>query len=326
MSSQGFFLTASGLFSPGVLKQYLDDGQFSGVEGSQKRLAALRSWTKALANARHGMKEVSLEQEFNRVIFRQVLGYRFYPDINATAWAKPPSKETGIQGEPDIAFGRFHGDRSSSFSVVVELKKPGTALDAPQSRSGRKTPVEQAFDYAENILGVRWVIVTDMKHLRLYSVESRSEYEFFDLERCAAPGESISREFLRLYSLLHYDFLVDGGASSATSQLFTKSLDRQLKIRESFYSVYYQIRADLIRAIERETADWHPVPPIAEVLRATQRLLDRMLFLYYCEDHPNRLIPPHTIRDVTECARRLPGTSSHRVYDSLKALFGEVDK
>ncbi len=61
------------------------------------------------------------------------------------------------------------------------------------------------------------------------------------------------------------------------------------------------------------------------MLEATQRLLDRLLFIFYCEDHPQQLINNQTVERVTQAAALLPGETSTRVYASLKALFREVD-
>ena len=133
-------------------------------------------------------------------------------------------------------------------------------------------------------------------------------------------------QFRELYWFLSRECLVEGGEQSPVSRLLSKSVSQQLAIRDGFYEVYYEIRADLIAAIEVATQDREPVVTRDELLRAAQRLLDRMLFLYYCEDNPERLIPSDTIKRATDAARSLPGANDHKVYDALKALFREVDE
>jgi hypothetical protein len=58
-------------------------------------------------------KETSLEQEFNRAFFVNLLGYHLYPGTEHfwTAWPKPPVALTGLDGEPDLILGNF-GDVS----------------------------------------------------------------------------------------------------------------------------------------------------------------------------------------------------------------------
>ena len=151
--------------------------------------------------------------------------------------AKVPTAATGIPGEPDLALGNFSAGQNE-FSAVVELKAPGVNLDAPQARIPPLTPVQQAFEYASAIPGVRWVLVSDMRIMRLYEVSDQYSYQEFDLRRVATGGEYL-RDF---YFLLNPSALVDGGADSSTYRLVAKSLDVQSEIRAGFYDVYYQIR------------------------------------------------------------------------------------
>ena len=98
-----------------------------------------------------------------------------------------------------------------------------------------------------------------------------------------------------------------------------------MRIRDGFYDAYYRIRADLHLAV-REAAEALPAQfEEQELLEATQRLLDRMLFLYYCEDHPEQLIPRNTVREMVALGARLPGAADNKIYRMLKELFREVD-
>jgi len=193
-----------------------------------------------------------------------------------------------------------------------------------QASHDHETPVEQAFGYGTTILNTRWVLVSDMQVLRLYSVESDAGYEVFDL-REAMLGGPTGDAFRRLYFLLGHSALIEGGATSPVSSLFTKSAAAWLQAREKFYGVYYEIRSDLFDAVSQAAAALSPAPSKDEVLQAVQRLLDRMLFIYYCEDHPEHLVPDHTVKKVTDAARVLPGPSTHKAYDHIKALFKEID-
>ncbi len=222
--------------------------------------------------------------------------------------------------------GRFIEGEAPEFLAVLELKGPRIDLDKPQARASGVTPVEQAFEYGRSVLGVRWVIVSNMRRIRLYSVESPHDAISFDLDQCCTPSGEPTPAFRELWGLLSRECLLDGGPNSAVARLLSKSLSRQLEVRDSFYDAYYLIRADLLEAVQAASAHLSPVPSRDETLTATQRLLDRLIFIYYCEDTPARLLPPDTIKSITEAARRLPGPSESKVYDSLKALFQEVDK
>jgi hypothetical protein len=126
--------------------------------------------------------------------------------------------------------------------------------------------------------------------------------------------------------LLAQTSLIEGGERAPVAALFAKLTFQQFEIRDSFYAAYYNIRADLLRAIEQAVSGQERQPSRDDLLTATQRLLDRMLFLYYCEDHPDHLIPPNTVRTITTAARGMPGPDPAKVYRALKQLFREVDQ
>jgi hypothetical protein len=316
-------LSRGPLFDAAVYRQYVAEKRGTGVPQEAARAKALSEWVQALAVSSKA-KETSLEQLFNQKVLGEVLGYDLYPGAHGSAWPKAPSSETGIGGEPDVLLGSFSPGEPPEFVAVMELKRPGTPLDEPQARARALTPVQQAFEYGEQVLGVRWVLVSDMRVIRLYSVDSPHEYDSFDLTQCVR-GDTPLPAFRELYWFLSRGQLVVGGMDSPVSLLLAKSASRQLEVRDSFYEAYFQIRKDLLEAVEAASQALDPVPSRAEVLRSTQRLLDRMLFLYYCEDNPEQLIPKNLVKDWTEAARRLPGASTGKVYETLKALFREVD-
>lgn len=312
------------LFAGGSLKQYLDDHRTTSIPDIEKKTTIVREWLRSLENT--DATEVSLEARFLQDIFVGVLGYSLYPagSQRASLYSKPPKAVTNISRVPDALLGSF-GEHHQAVTAAVELKTPGTKLDLPQAREKSETPVEQGFYYGRRILGARWVLVSDMRVIRLYSVHSAHEYEEFSLAECVSDDSHATQRFRTLYLLLHHDNLVSGHAAASISLLYAKSNEVQYAIRDGFYSAYYQIRADLFDEIGRASSRMEPAPSRSELLQATQRLLDRLLFIYYCEDHPQRLIPPATVAAVTQAARSMPGPSHSKVYENLKFLFKEVD-
>lgn len=307
------------LFSQKVLTQFLADSAHDPISELSSRTAMLRSWVDNLrAHDPSSSSESQLESAFVNVVLGSVLGYKIFPETNFSAWPKPPSRATRISTTPDVVLGDFRFDAPPSFLVAVELKSPGTDLDKPQSRDGHATPVEQAFEYGRHILGVRWVIVSDMRLIRLYSVDDPGEYQEFNLAEASENPE----EFRKLWSLLAFENLVVGGNQSVTSSLFGRSSERRLNLQDGFYSVYWQIRADLYDAIDAVT---NSSISRAGLLEVTQRLLDRVLFILYCEDHPQSLIPRDTLKNLAEVGLRLPGSGDAKVYSLVKELFREVD-
>ena len=313
------------LFGKGVLEKYLEQHQTTAIPGQEALVAAIRDWLTALKST--DATEASLEAAFVGKVFCGILGYTLHPSpagVNATFYAKPSSKITHIKGTPDAVLGEF-ADSHHEFIGAAELKSPGTNLDLPQAGHDYQTPVEQGFDYGKRILGIRWVLVSDMQLIRLYSIESEDEYEEVNLADCIGKDGDPTPEFRKLIFLLHHDYLISGGRDSQVALLYAKSAERQSEIRDSFYELFYQIRSHLFDAIGKSCESIEPHPTRQQLLEATQRLLARLLFIYYCEDHPQQLINKGTIESVIDAASKLPGASHTRIYDYLKYFFREID-
>ncbi len=309
------------LFEETVLNRRRAEWAHDPVPAFDESVSAIRGFLRGLLSAKGRRKETALEQEFNRSLFISLLGYRLYPGVGGswTAWPKPPVSVTSLDGEPDLILGHFGNDQLPVILAVVELKSPGTSLDAPQPSYRNRTPVEQAFDYAQLLPSCRWVIVSDMQLVRLYAIDSQEEYH----ELTLAPDPIGQDDPLHeIYRLLAYSNLVLGEADSATSRLLKSARDQQAYFRDSFYGIYAEIREVLLKAIEEWSGD--RFERTQQVL-AVQRLLDRLLFIYFCEDHPDRLLENGLVRDLTDRAIKTPGPSTTKVYDHLKMLFRDLD-
>lgn len=306
------------LFDRRLLDQYLADQSMTAIADLDQRMDACVEWVANTAkmgklNKAH---ETQLEGQFAQLLAK-ALDYTVVPSPAATLWAKPPTQHTGLTGTPDLAIGNFGNLNRPEFVGVLELKGPGTDLDKPQaSRADQLSAVGQSFDYGTHILGVRWVLVSDMRVIRLYSVDDSSAFVDFDLSQMGTESE-----FRRMWSLISSRSLVGG----ATDSLLSKSSEQRIALSQGFYEAYSTIRVDLFEAIKQGADDEGMVLGRDELLGATQRLLDRLIFVYYCEDHPDQLINNDTVRRVAETAASLPGASTVRVYEHLKALFREVD-
>jgi len=318
----GFRLGAGRLFAEATLNRYLSEHIATPLPISDGGIGAIRTWLSDISLSPAG--ELTLDPEFLEHIFCGVLGYTKEPSPQASLWAKPPKSLTRSGGTPDAVLGASR-EPPRVFSAVVELKSPGTPLDRPQASYGNRTPVDQAFDYAREIFQVRWVVVSDMVLLRLYAVESQDDYEEVDLRSCVGRGAEITDALRRLHFLFGRGYLVDGHEESQVSSLYHKSTIHRIEVRDGFYEAYREIRADLYAAIRSACSLRGEEADAVELLRTTQRLLDRMMFIYYCEDHPQGLLPNGLIERVTNAASTLPGSNPNRVYGSLKALFREID-
>ena len=325
---QQLLLFDSSLFRNEVFNRYLYEHEFDVIENAQEIYTWVVNWNKGVKGNKK-QKETALEQSFNSEFFGKHLGYVMYPgkDGICTAWPKPRSQVTGLSKEPDLILGHFNENENKYEPlVVVELKKPGAALDAIQPGYDNKTPVEQAFEYAEKLPSCRWVVVSDMLKIRIYSVDDLTRYYSFNLRDCfSAPKGELTKEFRKIYSLLSADVLIVGSDDSKVARLYRTSKSVQHSFQEGFYEIYTYIRYDIINEIQAWVESTGNNVTRADVVAAAQRLLDRMMFIYYCEDHPDRLLPAGLVKGVCDSAIHMPGNSTAKVYNTLKKLFRDID-
>lgn len=249
--------------------------------------------------------ESQLEQEFNEAILKRVLGYA------PTAMGAPGTMQVKqpIPGGTtvDVALGNFQGGQATILAPL-ELKGPKVPLD--RIMPGRaKTPVQQAWDYAMDAPGAQWVLVSNMKELRLYAFgHGRQAYETFDLRKIDQ-----SDELRKLRFLLGVERLLGG----ATKALLQKSENADRQVTNELYATYKELRTNLMGYVR----DQHPSISIEQRIRAIQTLLDRVLFIAFAEDR--KLLPENTIRDAVEYSDPY---FPRPKWDRVRKLFEYVDK
>ncbi|MEQ1538210.1 MAG: N-6 DNA methylase [Sphingorhabdus sp.] len=269
------------------------------------RVAAFKEWAADIKSgkvARHS--EVSLHGPFVQKILVEALGYSG-PIGNA---AYNVTQEKGItRGSVDVAIGHFeHGE--GQILAPFELKGADTKnLDAIMS--GRaKTPVDQAWEYATNNVGTKWVLVSNYLEIRLYSYgEGRQVYETFDLSSLHEPAE-----YARVQLLLSAESLLSG----RTLELLEESRRENKDITNRLYADYKALRSDLIGEVRRERPDLDPLLAI----RTGQTILDRILFIAFAED--TGLLPPRILESAYKEANVFTPAP---VWGNFLGLFTAID-
>jgi hypothetical protein len=232
------------------------------------------------------VSESSAEQTFNGEIFGTVLGYE---QIGATNDASLMPKRTGPSGRdtPDFVLGRFDpGAQVEEWVAVGEIKNSRTDLDQPQvGRPNKETPVEQAFRYAaRGRPGVDWIIVTNFREIRLYKNGYAGSYHVWTLDGLAASEDA----FHEFYVLLRPEGLLQrGGSQPAALSAFRDSLSAGKDLTEGFYGLYKEVQQALFEVLSSQAAARRLTK--TEVLGKTHKLLNRLLFVAFCEKHPAEL-------------------------------------
>lgn len=271
-----------------------------------EHLAALEAWADMIRTGRvYSLKETALHGQFAAKIIEGVLGYHG----PAGGAEYTVATEQGIlQGSVDLALGRFGGKRPEILAPF-ELKGAKTK-DLDAIMPGRnKTPVQQAWEYAMNARGVKWVLVSNMIELRMYGFgEGTTAYESFQLDRLTEP-----EEYARFILLLSADSLLSG----RTSDLLKQSRAEDKDITDKLYEDYKALRLKLIGAVQAADANIAPLDAIA----VAQKILDRVLFIAFAED--TGLLPDNTLSQAF--VTRDP-YNPRPVWDNFKGLFNAIDK
>lgn len=300
----------STLFHPKLIRDRL--AQHSFPADLDVRRARLAPWCNRLRSGElAATNEVQLHGPFLQRVFGDVLGYR--------TWDQPSPgfdlhQEVPIRGgkQVDGAVGWF-GNGETHIHAPIELKGASQPLDAAGSRT--QTPVEQAWGYANRSAGCRWVIVSNYRETRLYSTaHSMEDFESFELGKLDQPDE-----FRRLWMLLSRGSLLPEarGGRSYLDELLTDSAKVQDEITVKLYRDYRKLRRDLFVRLSTS----HPAVKPLDILRLTQKLLDRFLFVAFAEDR--ELLPDETIKHALE---HVDEYRPRPLWDNLKAVFSWVDK
>lgn len=268
--------------------------------------ALLQDWSELIASRRiHALRETALHGQFTSKIVEGVLGYRG-PSHGADYTVA--TEQAILRGSVDLALGRF-GGKTPEILAPFELKGADTR-DLDAIMPGRnKSPVQQAWEYAMNARGVKWVLVSNYIELRLYGFgEGTTAFETFRLDRLTEPDE-----YARFMLLLSADSLLSGRAL----ELLRESRLEDRDITDSLYRDYKSLRYALIGAVEAAAPGIDALAAIA----TAQKILDRVLFIAFAED--TGLLPRDTLGNAFNTRYAY---NPRPVWDNFRGLFNAVDQ
>lgn len=271
----------------------------------EDHLAALEAWAELIRDGRiYSLKEVALHGQFTSNIVEGVLGYH---GPAGGAEYTVATEQTILRGSVDLALGRF-GGKKPEILAPFELKGADTR-DLDAIMPGRnKSPVQQAWEYAMNARGVKWVLVSNYIELRLYGFgEGTAAYESFRLDQLTNPDE-----YARFMLLLSADSLLSG----RTLDLLKESRREDKDITDKLYRDYKALRLQLLGAVQEADDTIEALDAIA----LAQKILDRVLFIAFAED--TGLLPDNTL--AAAFTARDP-YNPRPVWENFKGLFRAID-
>ncbi len=259
------------------------------------------------------MKETSIEGEFCKEIFGEALGYTLFAE-NKDNW-NFQQKFSVNGGEADAAIGFFAARQKPQIRAVIELKGPTVNVD--KDRFNGRTPVQQCWDYLYSISGCPWGIVCNYVSFRLYHRNQTPRvYELFTLHDLRKK-----ENFLQFYYLLEKGGLLPTPLQRIprAEALLEKCTTRQREVGDELYGRYHDERLKLITYLSGSERNF----PLDKAIRTAQKLLDRIIFIAFCEDR--ELLPPKSLSEawayVAPFERATP-----RKWKNFLALFESIDK
>ena len=282
----------------------------------KEKQAIISNWIRALQNGKLDIiKETSIDQKFLDDFFVRVLGYQGVIG-DSEVWNMIPQQKMKLtSNRADGALG-FFSNEQEDIRAVIELKDANTELDSPQHRrNDKRTPVQQAFGYdPEAGKSCKWVIVSNFKELRLYHHSSSNEYEVFSIEKLLEP-----ETFKKFYFLLSKENLIAKDGESEIEKLYRNNTAEEEQISTKFYGEYKAARIHLFEHLKRNNPDKDEML----LLEKTQKILDRFIFVCFCED--KGLLPARIFRGTLEQARTVIIELADKNWQFVQALFKAIN-
>jgi len=242
-------------------------------------------------------KEEQYQEGFLRDLFVSVLGYTINPEPNYNLLTEQKNISKGNDNRK--ADGAVIFD--SKVKVVIELKGTDTT-DLNKIES-------QAFLYKEHNPECKYVVISNFERLRFY-VENAIEFEEFNLF-------NLSRnEFQMLYLCLEINQI----KNDIPLQLKHETVSQEKEITDSFYGDYSVFKRNLFEDIYTNNPDYDKLI----LFKKTQKLLDRILFILFCEDRG--LLPENSIMGIINDWKSLKKLGYPQpLYNLFKTFFDRIN-
>jgi len=307
------------LFNKRVLNNFTRSAKADGIKLPSGAQEIAAHWAHQLnTGALDRLTESQVEQTFNNEVFGKLLGYRQIGEVTE-ATLMPKATVTSGRDTPDFVLGRFEPlGRVEEWVAVGEVKDSRTDLDQPQaSRKNKETPVEQGFRYANRGRpGIDWIIVSNFREIRLYKNGYTEAFHHWKMAELL-EGDNL----LELYLLLRPEGLISTTTEPLTYRVFKTSISTGHELTEGFYVLYKFVQQTLIDHLRNQPAS--NMLSVPELYGKTYKLLNRVLFAAFCEDHPSGLLPGGTLRRLTVQARQKGGAGVY--WDEYRQFFNQLN-
>ncbi|MGE0083886.1 MAG: DNA methyltransferase [Desulfococcaceae bacterium] len=295
---------------------------------------------------------------FERDVFHDLLGYNIKDDdpsdyhIFRQSKVKGAGKHGGT-GKTDCTLGFYSKkkERDGNDPVIVEFKAPDTKnLDEA---------ADQLWNYMNRHENCRWGIVSNFNEITLYHrnrerdrkqtfyfavpdkqketasplirfLEKNETEDDSSKSACIATDKDGNQydytELTKFLAIFRKDRLICGQGKSRTEEMLEMQGIEEKKIEKEFYEKYYRLRIDLFNEIALHNPPYRKKR--AELVAVTQKILDRLIFIWFCEDSREELLPRSILqRLIGSLMKKSPDLRSENdVWDEIRKLFKAVDE
>ncbi len=240
------------------------------------------------------LKEEEYQDGFLRDIFVDVFGYSLKPSENFDFVRELKNTTDGKKADGAIV-------NNDKILAVIELKSTST--------KDLTSVTQQAFNYKNNQTGCKYVITSNFQKLRFY-IDYANEYEEFDLFNL------LKVEFEILYLILCKDSIF----SNLPQTIKEETLFHEQKISEQLYQDYSNFKNKIFENLIKN----NPVIDKLTLFEKSQKLLDRLLFIFFAEDCG--LLPANSISRIIEHFNKLSELDAYKpLYEIFKLYFGYMN-
>ena len=289
------------MFQKSIIEKYLSKLDANLLHEKYELFCANYKNETKIANIR-AVKEEQYQEGFIRDVFCSVLNYTIKPepDYNILTELKNETKNKNNARKSDGAICEENNE--SRVRAVIELKGTDTTdLD---------TVARQAFDYKSHHENCNYAIVCNFERLRLY-VETQIEFIEFNLFTLTFE------DFCILYLLLELNQL----KNDIPLKLKHETLSEEKQITDNFYADYSTFK----RSLFEDMIEKNPQTDKLVLFKKTQKILDRILFILFCEDRG--LLPANSVMGIIGDYQKLKEMGyGQPLYSVFKTYFDRIDK
>lgn len=238
--------------------------------------------------------EIQFQEGFLRELFVNVLGYTISPSPNFNLIREEKNETDSKKADGAILI-------NNEVVGVIELKGCNT--------TDLKKVEAQAFGYKNQHAKATYVIISNFEKLRFY-IDNSVNFEEFNLFNLTES------QFALLYLCLAYENI----EKNLPKTVKAKSLSKEEEITNKLYKDYSEFKQalfnDILTLNHVDSAEQKIV-----LFKKTQKLLDRLLFIFFAED--SGLLTPNTMRihilDVWQKMREMG--EEQPLYNRVKKYF-----